>query len=417
MLIIKEDKILMDSLDTEETNNEVVEEKETVEVKSTTNPLSDREFTWESMASVEIMRQNELIAEVYSLMSSDDTHRIEFIKNEWESLSAEGIDSNLEKRFQDALEKYENRSQNVSKAQEIKKELIQKAEAAKNSDAWAKTAQLMHQLQDEWKEAGFAGVGIDQDLWERFSAAKNHFFNRRKENYEEMKEAHEKAAVLKETLIEKAEAIKDSKEWKETREQMHALMDEWKAAGFAGRDVDQQLWDRFNAARQTFYQNQKEYYDGLREMYAQAKEAKEVIIVKAKELATEPVNEETRLKFVGLFENWKAIGSAGRKFEEKLWKEFKAIQDDFYARLKANREREQIDNVVLTQEDIQRLEVRIQALEQVNEMIDVKLENLRNNVETESILEEIQELENNKKDNLDKLQDYYQQLGQLQKNL
>lgn len=394
---------------------EVEKESTVVEEEVETFVIRERDFTWESLASVEISTQNDLISEIYSLMSSGDNDRIEFIKKEWESLSAEGIDPKLESRFQDAIRKYENRFENMEKAQDLKKALIAKVEEIKNSDNWAKTADAMHKMQDEWKAAGFAGIDIDQDLWEKFSAAKNHFFDRRKQNYKDMKENHEKAAVIKEELIAKAQEIKDSTEWKETSDAMHGLMDEWKAAGFAGREVDQQLWERFNEARQVFYAAQKEYYDGLRSMYASAKTAKEGIIENAKALLNEPVGEETRLKYVALFENWKEIGSAGRKHEQKLWNEFKEIQDEFYNKLKNNRRQDLEDKASMAQEDTERLEVRIQALEQLNEMIEIKLQGLRNNPETEEILAEITELETNKEDNSNKLSEYYAQIDDLNK--
>lgn len=438
MLAIKDEMILEEEITTQpevEKEQEVQEVQETVEEVPTvqeevtevekestvveeeveTFVIRERDFTWESLASVEISTQNDLISEIYSLMSSGDNDRIEFIKKEWESLSAEGIDPKLESRFQDAIRKYENRFENMEKAQDLKKALIAKVEEIKNSDNWAKTADAMHKMQDEWKAAGFAGIDIDQDLWEKFSAAKNHFFDRRKQNYKDMKENHEKAAVIKEELIAKAQEIKDSTEWKETSDAMHGLMDEWKAAGFAGREVDQQLWERFNEARQVFYAAQKEYYDGLRSMYASAKTAKEGIIENAKALLNEPVGEETRLKYVALFENWKEIGSAGRKHEQKLWNEFKEIQDEFYNKLKNNRRQDLEDKASMAQEDTERLEVRIQALEQLNEMIEIKLQGLRNNPETEEILAEITELETNKEDNSNKLSEYYAQIDDLNK--
>lgn len=395
-------------------------DQEEVEEKETKYPqLRERDFTWESLASVEISRQNQLISEVYNLMNSFDNERIEFIKKEWQSLSEEGIDPALEARFQEALKKYEVRFENISTAQETKKELIREAESLKDSTSWAKTTETMHRLQEQWREAGFAGQDVDQELWERFSAAKNHFFNRRSDNYKQMKQNHESSAALKETLIAEAESLKDSTEWKATSDTMRDLMERWKEAGFAGRDVDQVLWERFNAARQTFYENQKVHFDGLRAMYAKAKEEKEKLIEVAKELKDSHQFDAAREKFSELFETWKSIGSAGRKHEQKLWDEFKGYQDVFYERYKAFQQERRQDHLAMSGEEIERLEVRIQALEQLNDMIDIKIENLstmQTGAEDEAKHSELETLKQNKEDNNSKLDAYYKELETLKRN-
>lgn len=394
-------------------NEEQILDEAKKDEKEQEAPIDERDFTWESLASVEISRQNQLISEVYQLMSSGDSDRIEFIKKEWDLLS-EGIEPSLQSRFDEALEKYENRFENISKAQSIKKDLIKRAKDLQDSSAWSKTAQELQKLQEEWKAAGFAGRDIDQELWEEFSLAKRHFYARRKENYEKMRENHVSAAEIKKTLILRAEALQDSTAWKETSDEMQVLMDEWKAAGFAGRELDQELWERFNEARQVFFAAQRSHYEELRSMYAQARSAKEALLDQAEQLSKLPAVEETRLKFTALFDEWKELGSAGRKHEQKLWEKFKAYQDEFYQKLKSNRRRQNAEKYELASEDIERLEVRIQALQQLNEMIDIKLESLKNN-SGEDNADEISELEQNKRDNETKLAEYNRELNQLKR--
>lgn len=402
-------------------NEKQINETEEVVEKEVREPeFSRHDFGWESLASVETSRQNQLISEVYSVMSTGDDERIEFVKKEWESLSEEGIDQDLEDKFKTALDQYEHRQERLEKARAIKKDLIEQADQLKKSTDWNKTAVKLQELQKQWKEAGFAGQDVDQELWEKFRAINDEFFDARTTHFEEMTLLRKDAKALKEALIVEVEAIKDSTEWKETSDAMRDLMTRWKEAGFAGREHEDRLWEEFNGHRQNFYQKQREFFDGLRAEQDNAREKKEAIIEKAKDLVQTFNDATTRENMEALFNDWKEAGHSGRDHEPKLWDTFRGIQDDFYARIKNrdfNRQESRRNEI---EEELELLDVRCDALEELNEKIKVKIASLEGQAKTndsETLQEEIAGLKNNYEENEAKLDEYVREQAKLQNEL
>ena len=145
-------------------------------------------------------------------------------------------------------------------------------------------------------------------------------------------------------LIEKANALKDSEEWKKTAESFKALMDDWRAAGNSGPEGDK-LWEQFSSARQAFYDRQRKHYSDLDAQNETRKSEKEKIIAEAREAAASTEWGKAHERLEELFAKWKGVGAAGRD-EEKLWSEFQAVRHDFYERrTAARREQEQIFEV------------------------------------------------------------------------
>ncbi|MBK2403146.1 MULTISPECIES: DUF349 domain-containing protein [unclassified Erysipelothrix] len=402
-------------------NEKQINETEEVVEKEVREPeFSRHDFGWESLASVETSRQNQLISEVYSVMSTGDDERIEFVKKEWESLSEEGIDEDLEEKFKAALDQYEHRQERLESARAIKKDLIEQADQLKKSTDWNKTAVKLQELQKQWKEAGFAGQDVDQELWEKFRAINDEFFDARSAHFEEMTLLRKDAKALKEALIEEVEAIKDSTEWKETSDAMRDLMTRWKEAGFAGREHEDRLWEVFNGHRQSFYQKQREFFDGLRAEQDSAREKKEVIIGKAKALVESFNDATTRENMEALFNEWKEAGHSGRDHEPKLWDTFRSIQDDFYARIKNRDFNQQESRRHEIEEELELLDVRCDALEELNEKIKIKIASLEGQAQTndsETLQEEIAGLKNNYEENEAKLDEYVREQAKLQNEL
>lgn len=402
-------------------NEKQINETEEVVEKEVREPeFSRHDFGWESLASVETSRQNQLISEVYSVMSTGDDERIEFIKREWESLSEEGIDQDLEDKFKTALDQYEHRQERLVSARTIKKELIEQAEQLKKSTDWNKTAAKLQDLQKQWKEAGFAGQDVDQELWEKFRAINDEFFDARSAHFDQMNALRKDAKSAKEALIEEVQKIKDSTEWKETSDAMRDLMTQWKEAGFAGREHEDRLWEEFNGHRQSFYQKQREFFDGLRAEHDAAREKKEAIIQKAQDLVQAFNDTTTREHMESLFDEWKEAGHSGREHEPKLWDTFRGLQDEFYARIKNRDYNRQESRRNEIEEELDLLDVRCDALEQLNEKIKMKIASLEGQAltnDSETLQEEIAGLKNNYEENETKLDEYVREQAKLQNEL
>lgn len=380
-----------------------------------TEPAAD--LSWESLASVEQSRQNDLISEIYKLGNRiDEDGRIDGIKAEWEEAS-DGDDSHLEAEFEKALSVYEDRQKNMRAAQKIKQELVEEALELKDSSKWAKTSKRLQAMQETWRTAGFAGQDTDQELWEAFSEANDVFFNRQNEFFDKREELQEVAAEKKEALIAEAEAHKESSDWKETSAKMRDLMEAWKEVGFASREVEDELWERFNGARQHFYQRQHEHFDEMRKRHAEAKKIKEDLIVKAEALANQ-VKFEGREAMDQLFAEWKEAGSSGRANEQGLWDQFKAHQDKFFQRFNEYKEANSEERRFDLEEEIKTLEVRINALEEITDMVKIKLDSFAGMASLDEAQKaEKEQLEANLETNEIRLEEYYRTLNSLRDEL
>ncbi len=137
-------------------------------------------------------------------------------------------------------------------------------------------------------------------------------------------------------LVERAEVLAESNKWRHAGEAMDELMEEWKRAGTAGREQDEALWHRFSEARRTFFNRRNAHYAELKQSRAEAREAKEALIVRAGELAPSTDFDDTFAAMQDLLEEWKRAGSAGRDIDDQLWERFYAVRDPFFERRKAH---------------------------------------------------------------------------------
>ncbi|MBR3317710.1 MAG: DUF349 domain-containing protein [Atopobiaceae bacterium] len=145
------------------------------------------------------------------------------------------------------------------------------------------------------------------------------------------------ARIAKEALIERAKELEDSVDWRKATDAQRALMEEWRAAGYAGKELNDKLWDEFRAARDKFFTRRDEHYTELRAEQAKVVEAKKQIIEEAKQLTSEVQNwVRTSDALNALMDRWKAAGNAGRDNEHVLWEEFNGIRRDFRNRRKAD---------------------------------------------------------------------------------
>lgn len=189
----------------------------------------------------------------------------------WESAYEDELADEFEKMI-DAF--YAKRNEGFQSIQKAKEELIERAQVLAKSENWNQATEEMNELMRQWKAVGSAGKETDDQLWESFNEARNAFFDRKRQNWEERKAKSVNAQQVKKELIKKAEALADSEEWQKTSDQLRKLMEEWKNAGFAGKEVDDQLWNEFNEARQKFYDRRSAAYAQIHERQQQIAEKK-----------------------------------------------------------------------------------------------------------------------------------------------
>lgn len=163
--------------------------------------------------------------------------------------------------FQAARTKFrEERNAVMQSMAKAKEELAQQAEAVAEAKDFRNGSARMRELMDQWRNLSSAGRQADEALWTRFNGARQAFFDAQHENYERRQAKIAENAAAKEDLIKRAQELSDAKDYsREATAAMRALGDKWKATGFAGKEINDQLWERFRSAQNPFWDERKKY--------------------------------------------------------------------------------------------------------------------------------------------------------------
>lgn len=290
----------------------------------------------------DINLRKQLIEEVKNIPSDADwntiSSTIQNLKRRWRRINywESAYEDTLEAEFEAAIDVfYGKRNEVMANSKALKEELIGRAETVAKSNSFNAATNEMNELLNQWKAAGSCGKETDDQLWEKFNAARQTFFDRKREFNQARQEKSMNAKAAKEEIIKKAEALAESKDWKKTADAYNELLNQWKAAGFAGKDQDDALWARFNQARQAFYDARSAHYDAQRAENAKRAEAKEELVKAAQAIADEKFySRENSDKIKKLNAEWKTIGFAGKGQEDELWAQFRAAADSYFEGLK-----------------------------------------------------------------------------------
>jgi hypothetical protein len=209
--------------------------------------------------------------------------------DEWKTIGATGKESDdtLWARFIGAREYFnQRRAKHFEERQEqwdanaaLKQELIVKAHELSTSDEWRSTSDELRGLFTEWKKVGSAGRQADEELWQQFRGAQQHFYDRRSAAFEDNK-------LRKEQLCTRAIELSDSTDWEVTFNEMKAMMAEWRTIGTAGnRDNDNDLWNKFRTAQNQFFDRRFETQSAREQEQREALKSKEAIVSAIEALA------------------------------------------------------------------------------------------------------------------------------------
>jgi hypothetical protein len=264
---------------------------------------------------------------------------------------------------------------------DLKMDLVEQAEALVSSTEWKKTTDTFHRLTAEWKTIGHTLNKKNEELWQRFMAAKGAFFDRKKEHSSLVQQEQEHNYEIKVALAEKAEALKDSTEWNATAQAYAALMEEWKKTGRVPHEKSDELWKRFTDAQEHFFEAKRQHSDKLRSSLENNYTQKKVLLERAEELKNSTHWGETTAEMVTLMEEWKKIGPVPREYGDKLWESFNAARKYFFARKDANREQRKKQFEAHKSARVQHVKNMVHQLEREIKEEEEKIEDFRNGLE------------------------------------
>ena len=213
----------------------------------------------------------------------------------------------------------------------------------KNTGDWDSQSKEIIALQQEWKTIGFTPQKMNTKIFERFRAACDEFFTKKGEYFKELKEKYAENAKRKQELVEKAQALKDSTDWKKTSDKLIALQKEWKTIGMVPKRLGDQLWEDFLAACNHFFEARNAVHADERNEERENLVKKNEIIEKLKQLAegtVENLQEEMRK----LTDEFNSIGHVPFKEKDKMFKEYHETLDKLYKTLNIKASNRRMDN-------------------------------------------------------------------------
>ncbi|MDD6748928.1 MAG: DUF349 domain-containing protein [bacterium] len=244
----------------------------------------------------------------------------------------------INKRHQEHFEKLKAKEQENLEAKTAICEEIEAIDFSqlKSFKDWENKNKEVIALQEKWKTIGFAPKKHNVKIFERFRAACDAYFNKKSEFYKSLKEGMEKNLELKKALCEKAEALKDSTDWKETTEQLIALQKEWKKVGSVARKHSDSIWKRFITACDYFFEQKNKNVVSQKSVEQQNLAAKKEIIEKIKALDENLPHNEAVATLKEYMAAWNQIGFVPFKDKDKVYKAYHEAVDQQFDRLKVD---------------------------------------------------------------------------------
>jgi len=218
------------------------------------------------------------------------------------------------------------KAQRAVESKAAKERIVAEAETLAAGNDWRAGANRLRSLLDEWKALPRIDRASDDELWKRFSSARTTYTRRRKTHFAEQNEKREGARVVKERLVKEAEGLADSTDWGVTAGRYRDLMSQWKAAGAAPKDLDDELWKRFRGAQDTFFGARDAANAALDAEFAANAEVKEELLVEAEALLPVTDLDHAKKALRDLADRWDAAGKVPRDRMKDLEGRMRAVE-------------------------------------------------------------------------------------------
>lgn len=294
-----------------------------------------------------------IVAEAEKLRAEEDViaafRRLQELHEQWRAIGPvpkevreeiwgrfKDISADVNKRYQAFFEERKARERENELAKEALCERIEAYEFDKLSTyaAWDEMTKLIIAAQEEWKKIGYASRKSNNALFARFRETCDKFFAAKAEFFRDMKDTLSRNLEKKIALCERAEALKDSTEWRKTADELAALQKEWKTIGAVAKKHSDQVWRRFLAACDYFFEQKKKNNSGTRRTERANLEQKNEIIDKLKALDLSAMNREEAIKAVkDLQAEWQSVGHVPFSEKDRIYEAYRAVCNELYQRL------------------------------------------------------------------------------------
>jgi hypothetical protein len=231
----------------------------------------------------------------------------------------------------------ELRVHDLKRNQQLKEEVIVKLKALAQNQNIQEIESELKVLQHEWEDIG----GTQQEVWEELKASYwsivKSLYDRIRNHYEAKREVMNKNLEAKRELLVKTEQVlngvldsSDYKVWEDATQELLKMQEDWKGIGFGPRKENEEIWNQFRGICDKFFEAKHAFFKERNKQFDEFVTKKKALIAKVNELKESTNWKETTQQIIAMQNDWKKIGNAGPKNEQKLWKEFRAACDGFF---------------------------------------------------------------------------------------
>ena len=266
--------------------------------------------------------------------------------------------------------------------EQVKLEVIAKIQNLLAAESMKEVESSIKTLQNEWDEIG----PVNKERWEEIKAK---YLEAVRAIYERINVHYDAKRAIQAENIEKKQALlgttkelntsisnlKSVKEWDEATQQLLKIQEAWKLVGFGPKKDNEEIWQLFRAECDTFFAAKKEFFDGLRSGFDAIAEKKQQLIEQANALVSSTDWKKTSEQFINLQKKWKAIGNAGQRNEQRLWKEFRTACDAFFNAKQAfynEQDALNVSNLTAKQDLIAKIEAYVISEDKQQALADLK---------------------------------------------
>jgi hypothetical protein len=255
----------------------------------------------------------------------------EYRESIWERFKT--ATSLINKRHQ---EYFESQKGNQKKNYEDKCVLCEKVEAisvveVNDSNTWNTLSKEIENIQKEWKKIGFASKKDNQKVYDRFRAACDSFYSKKREFYSEFKDQMQENMEKKIALCEQAESLMESEDWKKTSDLLIGLQKQWKEIGPVSRKKSEQIWKRFRAACDAFFDKREKHFGEQDSQYEENLAKKRAIIDQINEYTLSDDKQENLDAMRAFHAKWNEVGFVPFKEKTKIQEAYKTVVDSKFS--------------------------------------------------------------------------------------
>ena len=324
-------------------------------------------------------RKQELLESLKALVERDETEatlqEVKNIQKEWSSirLIPKDKDNELWEEYNYLLNTfYDNHGINIElkeldrkKNLEIKIDLCKKVDELSQMHSIKRSFILLNKYRDEFRNTGPVPREFNKEIWDRFNAACDKIYEAKKGELAKLDEEKNANLEKKTILVEKAGLISavsydKTKVWNAKTKDMEKLMDTWKSVGPVPKSDNERIWKAFRGHFDVFYTNKSAYFKDLNAQYKANLILKEDIVKQAAALLENPDLDFGTGEIIKLQKEWKKIGPVSPKVSNAIWKKFRGICDEFFAKKDASR----ADQIALEKENLEKKQKLIARLQE-----------------------------------------------------